>query len=366
MFSTEERALAFAAEHEKDVVDFGVRFGSITAEARRAYDAYRDARADLLGDGVEVPSFEALVAAAIANLRKEHEDRQRNRMTVCEAVAAFLSYKRPRIGERHAEGLGGNLKRFARDFGSTPLDRLAGSEIESWVCSLRSARVDESGDRPLLGPVTRNKMRKSLKALFSYGLAKGRGWCHQNPMVGIEPERVKTAEPKAYSVAETRRILETALAMESPILPCLVLGFFSGLRPTEAQALDLAVINLAVDEFRTPALHPNGEPTKTGARIAPLTPACKAWLGAQSRREGLAWVGCSQSYSNALRAVLSAAKVKGIHDGIRHSFITYRTAEIRDVARAADECGNSPNIIRKHYREIVTAAAAKEFFAIRP
>jgi integrase len=243
---------------------------------------------------------------------------------------------------------------------------VTGSEIESWICSLRSARADESGDRPLISPTTRNKLRKSLKSLFAYGLAKGRGWCHQNPMADIEPEKVKTPEPKAYSVAETRRIMETALEMNSPILPCLALGFFSGLRPTEAQALDLAVINLAVDEFRTPALHPNGEPTKTGARIAPLTPACKAWLGAQSRREGLAWVGCSQSYSNALRAVLSAAKVKGIHDGLRHSFITYRTAEIRDVARVADECGNSPNIIRKHYREIVTAAAAKEFFAIRP
>jgi hypothetical protein len=225
MFSTEERALAFAAEHEKDVVDFGVRFGSITAEARRAYDAYRDARHDLLADGVAVPSFEELVSVAVANLRKEHEDRQRNRVSVAEAVELFLSYKRPRIGERHAEGLGGNLKRFSRDFGTVPLDQVAGSEIEAWVSSLRSVRADESGDRPLLGPVTRNKMRKSLKSLFSYGLAKGRGWCHQNPMAGIEPERVKTAEPRAYTVEETRRIMETALEMNSPILPCWRLGF---------------------------------------------------------------------------------------------------------------------------------------------
>jgi hypothetical protein len=105
MFSTEEKAVAFAAEHEKDVVDFGVRFGSITAEARRAFDHYRDARHDLLADGVAVPSFEELVSAAVAGLRKEHEDRQRNRVTVSEAAELFLSYKRPRISKRHLEGL---------------------------------------------------------------------------------------------------------------------------------------------------------------------------------------------------------------------------------------------------------------------
>jgi hypothetical protein len=67
-----------------------------------------------------------------------------------------------------------------------------------------------------------------------------------------------------------------------------------------------------------------------------------------------------------MRAILTAAKVTGIYDGARHSFISYRTAETRDVARVADECGNSVGIIKRHYRELVTTAAAKGFFAIRP
>jgi hypothetical protein len=58
--------------------------------------------------------------------------------------------------------------------------------------------------------------------------------------------------------------------------------------------------------------------------------------------------------------------VKGISDGRRHSFISYRCAEIRDVARVADECGNSPNIIKKHYRQLVTGEAAERYFSIRP
>ncbi len=89
-------------------------------------------------------------------------------------------------------------------------------------------------------------------------------------------------------------------------------------------------------------------------------------MASQKRRTGFAWEGTDEDYQTEMRAVLEAAGVKGIYDGARHSFISYRTADIRDVARVADECGNSVGIIKKHYRELVTTAAAKEFFAIRP
>jgi hypothetical protein len=89
-------------------------------------------------------------------------------------------------------------------------------------------------------------------------------------------------------------------------------------------------------------------------------------MASQTRRTGFAWDDTPEEYQVEMRAVLEAAGVKGIFDGARHSFISYRTAEIRDVARVADEAGNSPNVIKRHYREIVTSEAAKVFFAIRP
>ena len=355
MFSTEEKAMDFAQEHERDVSDHGVRFGSITAEARRAFDFYRDARADLEGEEIEVPSFELLVMSAVADLRQRHADRQRNRMSIAEAVAAFLDYKRTRIGGRHHEGLTGQLGRFAKGFGTTPLDKVTAAEIERWICEI-----------PRLGPVSRNKLRKSLKSLFAYGCATSRAWCGYNPLSDIDKETVPTRIPESYTPAETAAILKAALEMDSPALPELALGFFSGLRPTEIMALDLSAIDFASDEFRTPLHHANGEETKTGTRMAPLTPACKAWLLAQPRRTGKACTYEGQGLSVEIRAILAAAKVRAIYDGRRHSFISYRTAETRDVARVADECGNSPNIIKKHYRDIVTSAAAERYFAIRP
>lgn len=355
MFSTEQKALDFAAGHEKEVADHGVRFGSITAEARRAFDFYRDARHDLRADGIEPPTFETLVADAVARLRKDHADRQRNRMTIAEGVEAFVAYKKPRVGERHLRGLKGHLVRFARAFGTDHVDEITGETIESWIIGI-----------PGLSAVTRNKHRTSLKAFYTHAAAKGQKWCEHSPLADLAKEKVVTKEPKAYSPADAARIMQAAVALNSPILPALTLGMFAGLRPSEARALDLGTINFDSDGFRTPAFHRTGEPTKTGARVAPLTPACKAWMASQTRRTGFAWEGSDEDFQTEMRGVLEAAGVRGIYDGSRHSFISYRTAEIRDVARVADECGNSPNVIKKHYREIVTSEAAKAFFAIRP
>jgi site-specific recombinase XerD len=356
MFAKEEKAREFAAGHEKDVIDHGVRFGSITAEARRAFDAYRDARHDLRAEGIEPPTFEALVADAVASLRKQHADRQRHRVTVADAVEAFKAYKATRVGPRHKAALKSDLKRFAVVFGDHPVDSVTSAEIEAWLGSLRSARSDGQA----ISPQTRNKLRKILKALFGYASASAQSWCPRNPLSDIAPEKVKLAEPKAYTPAETAAILNAALAMKSPLLPELALGFFAGLRPTETMLIDLSAIRFDAEEFRVPA------GTKTGPRIAPLTPSCKAWLAAQTRRTGAACPLTRKAHSLEMQAVLKAAGVRSIYDGRRHSFITYRTAEKRDVARVADECGNSPNIIKKHYRQLVTSEAAKEFFAIRP
>ena len=43
-----------------------------------------------------------------------------------------------------------------------------------------------------------------------------------------------------------------------------------------------------------------------------------------------------------------------------------RLAAIQDAAKVALEMGNSPQMLFKHYRELVTPDAAKSWFAIQP
>ena len=51
---------------------------------------------------------------------------------------------------------------------------------------------------------------------------------------------------------------------------------------------------------------------------------------------------------------------------LRHSFCSYRLADVKSPAQVVLEAGNSPQMIFEHYRELVTEKAAKAWFAIAP
>ena len=53
-------------------------------------------------------------------------------------------------------------------------------------------------------------------------------------------------------------------------------------------------------------------------------------------------------------------------NALRHSCISYRVAAVQNVAQVALEAGNSPQMIFRHYRELVRPADAVKWFAIGP
>jgi hypothetical protein len=59
-----------------------------------------------------------------------------------------------------------------------------------------------------------------------------------------------------------------------------------------------------------------------------------------------------------------SAKVNCKANALRHSFISYRVADIQNFAQVVLEAGNSPGMIFGHYRELVTAGEARTWFAI--
>jgi hypothetical protein len=59
-------------------------------------------------------------------------------------------------------------------------------------------------------------------------------------------------------------------------------------------------------------------------------------------------------------------KMKWKKNALRHSYISYRVAECADVARVADESGNSPGIIKTNYLKRVKPDQAAEWFNIMP
>jgi hypothetical protein len=98
----------------------------------------------------------------------------------------------------------------------------------------------------------------------------------------------------------------------------------------------------------------------------PITENLAEWLKDVRQKEGPVW---GQSLPYLFELQRDTAKDAGVvwkHNALRHSFISYRVASIKNVAEVALEAGNSPDIIFQHYRELVTGQTAKEWFGITP
>lgn len=359
-FADEDAAWTFAEDKDREIANHGVRYGDIPPELRRAFDFYRDESAELTALGAEVPRFEDLISTALSDIRRRHHESVENALPVAEAVVNFISYKSTRVKDRQLADLKDRLKRFAETFGTRPMPSITAAEIDGWLAGLKSRRNPSNGKPTLLAPLSRNHYRATLHSFFSHAAAPARSWCSRNPVADLEPERVETAEPEAYSVEDVMRIMQAAVDCKPELVPVLALGMFGGLRISEAAEIDLGKIKPDTDEFRV-----SGE-RKTGARLAPCTDALKAWLFAQPRRRGKAWLSSRRALYDEMPELFALAKVDQINNGARPSFISYRCAETKDIARVADECGNSVSTIKKHYRQLVTAADAERFFKLRP
>ena len=61
-----------------------------------------------------------------------------------------------------------------------------------------------------------------------------------------------------------------------------------------------------------------------------------------------------------------ASGVKWKRNGLRHSFGSYRMEQTKNEGQVALEMGNSPQVVKDHYFEIVDERAAKEYWSIKP
>jgi hypothetical protein len=106
--------------------------------------------------------------------------------------------------------------------------------------------------------------------------------------------------------------------------------------------------------------------TKIGRRIVPICDTLAAWLAPYAGRQGMAWPGNSATITRAQRQTATVAGMKWKHNALRHSYASYRFAQIGDAGRVAGELGNSAVVVHRHYRELVTPSDAQAWFAVMP
>ena len=227
------------------------------------------------------------------------------------------------------------------------------------IGGLTTADVQRWLDGLKLAPVTVNNFRRLLYTLFTFAESCGYSFKGSNPVANVKPLSASGGEIEIFTPDEITKLLEAA----SPdFLPFLAIGAFAGLRTSEIGRIAWPDVDLESGFITV-----GKTKSKTKARrLVPIQPNLAAWLATCANRTGLVVNFTGHELEAARAACVKASGVKWKDNGLRHSYASYRLAQIQNAGQVSLEMGNSPAMIFKHYRELVRPTAAAAWFAIEP
>jgi hypothetical protein len=276
--------------------------------------------------------------------------------TVSEVAKAFIKSRRfEGMSQAYIRAVKIYMKIFIDYFGETPLievtpEKAMASAFRHW------------------SPTTRDNYIRILKTFAS--------WARDNDFIPYDrrtfAERIKKVkiildEPEFFTTEEMRRLLSVASMLvggdEEFLIPVLVLGGFVGMRASEICRVRWEDIDLAHKAIR---LGPRV--TKTGRRrIAIIPDNAVAWLKHVEKKIG--FVVPQHIVQNLNRYTGMMATESGVewkNNALRHSYVTYAMAQERDAWKVSEQVGNSPRVLQAHYKGLVLASDAVEWFNITP
>ena len=276
--------------------------------------------------------------------------------SVKEVVAELLAAKKmDGLSKRYLEFLQWSLGKFEGAFHCN-IGTISGTDIDTWL-----RHLDRS-------PRTRNNLRSAVKTLFGFAKSKRYLPKDHDEIDAVTLVKDSDGEIEIFTPAE---LVEILTAAKAKLIPFYALGAFAGIRHAEVQRLDWQDIR-----FDDGIIVVRAKNAKTASRrIIPIVDSLNAWLLPQKQESGPVCPLRDMAYEirelvRAINVLSKEAKVKKQfvwkHNALRHSFISYRVAQTQNVAQVALEAGNSPQMIFKHYRELVRPKDAEAWFAIMP
>jgi integrase len=304
-------------------------------------------------EAVQILGTDKVVAAAQDYIRRNPVERRPR--TVREVADELIELKTKRgASERYLQDLRYQLNKLTEKFASVNVAAVTTGDLQLWFDRLNAA------------PRTVRNVRSAAAALFRFAEARcyiGKG---DNPATATEKIKAKNGDDiEIYTPEELARLLDAA---PDSLKPVLAIQAFTGIRTAELMRLDWQAVKLARGHIEITAAN-----AKTASRrIVPILPNLAAWLKPHAKKTGNIFPSVADYYHELMRETAANTKTDNLpavelkHNALRHSFISYRVAQIQNVAQVALESGNSPAMVFSHYRELVTADEAKAWFAIAP
>jgi integrase len=242
---------------------------------------------------------------------------------------------------------------------------IAKKAFKGYIDNISAVTLGEWLDGLKVASRTRNNFRGAMMALFSHAKQKGHLPRNRQTEAELIPSRSRlnsSKNPAPIGIYKPQEIAKILRSAPDHLKPIFALGAFGGLRSSE-------IFRISWDQIRKDFIFVEAKNSKTASRrLVPVLPVLNAWLPKPRPQSGRL---CERwSHESTFAAVMSEAirnaGVKPVPNGLRHSWISYRLAKIKDAAKVALEAGNSPTIIFRHYREVVTPSSASAWFKVYP
>ena len=270
-------------------------------------------------------------------------------ITVEVAANELIESKKARgASDRYLQDLKSRLGRFGASF-KTDVNNLTTPQLQKWLESLH------------LSQQSLKNYRTVLHVFFRFCGTRGYVQRGFNPAAETEAIKVRPTDIEIFTPHEFRDLLKSA---DEEYRVCLALQGFAGLRSNEVERMTWSDIDLP----NRIIIVSKGVAKTASRRTIPICDPLAEWLAlSQSKsKSGKIWSGTHDQFYDGQQACASDAKVKWKHNGLRHSYASYRFALLPDAGRVAAELGHSPTILHKHYRELAKRDIAEDWFKLFP
>lgn len=319
---------------------------ALTEAARQFAEAYT-----LLGD-------QGTIGEAVKYFLADRKKAQLPPIKLGDLVETFLkNIRAEKKSRRYTLDMQARLHKAAQTFTGFVGD-IQATDINRWLLEMKHATGR-----------TKNNYRSALATLLSY--ARQEGYLPRGVQTEAEFSKRYSGKGGEIGIYTPEKLKILLFNIEPRLMPCVAIGAFAGLRTAEIVRLEWEEIRFAQNVIEIKA-----SKAKTASRrLAPILPVLAAWLAPVRKESGKVLSGVLDEFAMATqfkRAVDAITDEKGqplvkiVHNGLRHSFITYRMAILKNAAEVALEAGNSPRMIFEHYRELVTEGEAQNWFGTQP
>lgn len=251
------------------------------------------------------------------------------------------------VSSRYLQDIRSRLGRFAKQFLGR-ISELTTGEIDTWL-----ARMN-------VGAVARNSTRAMIITFFNF--ARQRGYLPKNQPTEAEAIALAKEKPSEIGIFTPEQMSDLLTNAEEKLIPYLAIGGFAGLRHAELMRLEWSDVKLSQGFIVVSA-----KAAKTSQRrTVPIQANLQKWLAPFPGHSGTLFHGYGSRFLNKVTSVARALEFEWPHNGLRHSFASYRLATCKSAAEVSLEMGNSPQMVFRHYRELVSPQDAAKWWLIEP